>query len=119
MQAIGNSVLEKHCTLDGGHREGCRHGLPLMHRSMPSKPFVSRMYPKPSAPGRGYLRRAVEGKGHIGGTPEQGEGLGGNERPGKKGNKPRGSSGVKRTSRCHWERASWPLGVKPAWRAQA
>lgn len=69
MQAIRSSVLGKRCTLDGRHREGCRRGLPLTHRSMPSKPFVSRMYPTPSAPGRGHLCRAVEGEGHIGGTP--------------------------------------------------
>lgn len=70
-QAIGNSVLEKRGTLDGCHMKVCRRGLPLAYRSMPSKPFVSRMYPRPSAPGRGNLCRAVEGKGHIGGTPEK------------------------------------------------
>lgn len=58
-------------------------------------------------------------RGTLGERLKRGEGLRGNERPGNKGNKPRGSSGVKRTSRCHWERASWPLGAKRAWRARA
>lgn len=61
----------------------------------------------------------LRARGTLGERLKKGEGLRGNERPGKKENKPRGSSGVKRTSRCHWERASWPLGAKRAWRARA
>lgn len=106
-QAARGVTPWKHCTPnDRGRQSGCGlgpRGPCCSHRSMPSKPFVSRMYPKVWEEGQ---------RGYIGGT-------GGRGVTNVPRNKPKGSSGVKRTSRCHWERASWFPGAKRAWRARA
>lgn len=115
-QAIGNSVLEKRGTLDGCH-VACLSRTALC----PASPSFLECTPDPRHLEGGTCVVLLRARGTLGERLKRGRALGGMNvwEKKKKKTKPKGSSGVKRTSRCHWERASWPLGANRAWRARA
>lgn len=96
---------QKHRTPDDrGRQPGCRlvHAVRAARTALcPASPSFLECTPRSGRGSRGY----------IGGT--------GGVATNVPRSKPKGSSGVKRTSRCHWERASWFPGAKRAWRARA